>query len=223
MGGASTQIAFVPSTWFTDHKVERKFRGKNYTVFTKSYLYMGMDQAQRLAAAASCYPINFPISAGSINGSGSFDRCVADIMEAFTALCENLEYAGPHCIFKKEFTPRVENEFSAISAFFYTFNFLGLEEQVDLNALQGKGSDFCLKDWSVLKKMYPNTPEKYLKSYCFSSAYFWSLLINGYRFPQDTMAITAKEKIGGTEISWTLGALIDIELGNDPTLYKAED
>jgi apyrase len=223
MGGASTQIAFVPSAWFRDHKVERKIRGKNYTVFTKSYLYMGMDQSQRLAATESCYPINFPISAGSTSGSGNFERCVADIMEAFTAFCENLEYNGPHCIFKKEFAPPVENEFFAISAFFYTFNFLGLEEQVDLNALQRKGSDFCLKDWGMLKKMYTNTPEKYLKSYCFSSAYFWSLLINGYHFPQDTMAITAKEKIGGTEISWTLGALIDIELGNAPMLYKADN
>jgi apyrase len=223
MGGASTQIAFVPSAGFTNHKVERNFRGQNYTIFTKSYLYMGMDQARRLAAAASCYPTNFPISAGSISGSGNFDRCAADIMEGFTALCENLEYAGPHCIFKQEFTPRVESEFFAISAFFYTFSFLGLEEQVDLNALQSKGSDFCLKDWGVLKKMYPNIPEKYLKSYCFSSAYFWSLLINGYRFPQDSVAITAKEKIGRTVISWTLGALIDIELGHAPMLYKTED
>jgi apyrase len=144
-------------------------------------------------------------------------------MEAFTALCENLEYAGPHCIFKKEFKPQVENNFYAVSAFFYTFNFLGLEEQVDLNALQRKGSDFCLKNWDMLKNMYPKTPEKYLKSYCFSSAYFWSLLINGYRFPLDTVAITAKEKIDSAEISWTLGALIDIELGNAPMLYKAED
>ena len=223
MGGASTQIAFVPSTGFRDHKVVRKIRGNNYTVFTKSYLYMGMEQAQRLAAAQSCYPINFPISAGSINGSGNFERCVADIMEAFTALCEKLEHAGPHCIFKKEFTPHVENEFFAISAFFYTFNFLGLHEQIDLNALQSKGSEFCLTDWEMVKKMYPNTPEKYLKSYCFSSAYFWSLLNNGYLFPQDTVAITAKEKIGDTEISWTLGALIDIELGNAPMLYKADN
>lgn len=223
MGGASTQIAFVPSAWFTDHKVERKIRGKNYTVFTKSYLYMGMDQAQRLAAGASCYPIKFPISTDSLNQSANFERCVADIMETFTALCENLEYNGPHCIFKKQFTPQVENEFFAISAFFYTFNFLGLEEQVDLNALKRKGRDFCLKDWGMLRKMYPNTPETYLKSYCFSSAYFWSLLINGYRFPQDTVAITAKENIGGTEISWTLGALIDVELGNVPMLYKADD
>jgi hypothetical protein len=37
------------------------------------------------------------------------------------------------------------------------------------------------------------------------------------------VAITSKEKIGRTEISWTLGALIDIEIGNAPMLYKAEN
>jgi hypothetical protein len=220
MGGASTQIAFVTSNRFGEDSVRRRFRNKQYHVYTKSYLYMGLHQAQRWVDAASCYPVGYPISSEKGTGMGNFNVCSAEIMEQFTAMCENLENNGPHCIFKQKVTPLLETNFYAISSFYYAFSFLGLKEQVDLTALQVKGDDLCSKDWGDLQRLHNKTPEKYLSSYCFSAAYFWVLISNGYGFSHDMATIRPVEKIDGTEVSWTLGALIDIELGNDPINYR---
>lgn len=221
MGGASTQIAFVPAAESGNPPIQREFRGKTYNIFAKSYLYMGAEQARKLAGSTNCYPVGYPTAAGDASGTGDFDLCANEVVEQFTALCENLEQGGPHCIFKTGFSPPIQKDFSAISAFYYTFDFLGLEDPVRLEDLRKKADDFCAKDWNTLKKQYPKMPEEYLKSYCFNSAYFWSLLAEGYHFGQDTGAIRATEKINGTEISWTLGALIDTELGHAPARYRA--
>ena len=83
-----------------------------------------------------------------------------------------------------------------------------------------KGRSFCSQDWSDLQYRYNKTPEKYLSSYCFSAAYFWALISRAYGFSSGNATIRPVEKIGGTEVSWTLGALIDIEMGNHPVKYQ---
>ena len=220
MGGASTQITFSPSNKNDDRNLTRRFRNRNYSIVSKSYLYLGLHQAQRFTDVPSCYPVDYPISSGRANGTGSFNRCVTEIVEQFTALCENLERDGPHCIFNQQTTIPLETDFYAISAFFYTFSFLGLNEQVDPAALMAKGRSFCSQDWRDLRYRYNKTPEKYLSSYCFSAAYFWGLISRAYGFSNGKATIRPVEKIGGTEVSWTLGALIDIELGNHPVKYR---
>ena len=219
MGGASTQIAFIPSESFEDHKISRTLQNKTYDIYTRSYLYMGVNEARKLTATSNCYPLQFPIDNKGKSGTGNFDRCVTDIVESFSTLCENLECNGPHCIFKNGFSPKVEDTYLALSSFYFTFKFLDLGEQVKPDVLRKKGREFCNTDWETLKTTYPKIPEPFLKSYCFNAAYFWSLLEKGYGFSDSRANIETKGKVKGTEISWTLGALIDMELGHRPEKY----
>jgi len=220
MGGGSTQITFYPSHDNRDGNIERRFRNRNYNIYSKSYLYLGRHQAQRLTDAVSCYPVDYPIGSGGANGRGNFNQCATEIVEQFTALCENLEKEGPHCIFGQQTATPADIDFYAISAFFYTFKFLELKESVDPAALMTIGREHCSQDWRDLKDFYSRIPEKYLSSYCFSAAYFWTLISKAYGFSNGRSNIRPVEKIGGTEVSWTLGALIDIELGNKPVEYR---
>ncbi|MCP4407008.1 MAG: hypothetical protein GY807_04475 [Gammaproteobacteria bacterium] len=216
MGGASTQVAFTPSAAFTKHKVQRVLRGKTYDIFTRSYLYMGVNEARELAGTANCYPPGL-----SADETGGFVRCASDISDKFDALCENLECAGPHCIFREEAVPLMDGNFFALSSFYYTFKILGLEQAAGLKALRVRGGEFCSTDWDQLQKRHPKTKDKYLREFCFNSAYFWSFLKHGYGISDNRVKIIPKNEIDGWgDINWTLGALIDITLGNEPMKYQ---
>lgn len=214
MGGASTQIAFVPSGSFDKPTQKRKFRGTTYKIFCHSYLYMGTNKALQLASTENCYPLNYPYSA-KVKGTGDFDQCTKDIIEKFNALCKNLECDGPHCIFGDNFTPELQKKYLAYSGYWYTFSTLGIEDKVLLNELKAKGTTFCGTDWEELQKQYPKEGS-YLKGYCFNAAYFHTLFEKGFRFPVETQSIHTADDLNGTDITWTLGALIDIENGYVP-------
>lgn len=221
MGGASTQITFVPAIKTECPYIKRKIRGQNYSVFSKSYLYLGQDQAKTLTNATdchtACYPLNYPCKAGK--GTGNFDECKECIFNRMNKLCNNEDLA---CVFEKEELPdKPLHEFIACSAFYYTFSFPGLGlnlNKINLKKLKSKGEVLCATEWDDLKKAYPTSKEKYLSGYCFNAAYFWALLSKGYKF-DDTGSgefIAAKNKINDNEISWTLGTVLDIALGYNP-------
>ncbi len=61
---------------------------------------------------------------------------------------------------------------------------------------------------------------KFLKNYCFNVTYFWSLLTNYYNFKKGKTLIIQKNKIDEKKITWTIGAAIDIYMGNEPEEHK---
>lgn len=215
MGGASTQIAFVAPRGFKGSKIRRFYRGKKYKIVARSYLYMGSNQAAAMVSSAYCFPKGFPILNGK-KGLGNFDLCVLDIQEKFNALCESMDCNGPHCIFQDEFIPNAQQDYLAFSAYWHTFNFLKMSNPIMFEALQRKGSELCATDWETLKEKYPDIPVNFLKTYCFNAAYYSALLQNGYRFPENATNITTGNKMNGMEITWTLGAAIDLEYGYAP-------
>jgi hypothetical protein len=226
MGGASTQIAFQtsPVSGKQPHVLKRTLRNEDYTIFSRSYLYMGADQVrERLSDTPACFPLNFPM-ADEKKGNGNFDKCAEAILKRFNDLCrtdENKirseESEVNYCIFNKLFQPQSKGDYFAISSFYYTFDSVGAGGRLDLDVLRLAGQKLCAMDWDALQQCYKG--DKYVKSYCLNAAYFWSLLKNGYHIEECANSVTSREIMGNTEVSWTLGAALDIELGNKPAAY----
>ncbi|CAM2011295.1 hypothetical protein [Acanthopleuribacter pedis] len=214
MGGASTQIAFHRKKAFKRHHIGRTFRGKEYNVYARSYLFMGQVEAMKLSVDSPCYPKKYPMDFGF--GTGDFDDCSNEIMERFNSICENMEHSrGPHCIFMNPVKSRANISYFAVPAFKETFEFFGLTPDVDLNTLAEKGREYCAMDWDALKEQYSGIHPFFLKTFCYNAAYFHTLIKEGYGF-EDRGA-----KILPNDGSWTLGAVIDTNLGNEPAEYKA--
>ncbi|NOQ72882.1 MAG: hypothetical protein GQ574_12815 [Crocinitomix sp.] len=216
MGGASTQITFLAEKSKDKHLLYRSYSGKSYTIFAKSYLQMGQDRAQELVAVPACYPTNYPLT-DDLAGTGDFTQCSQGIKRIFNEICDSLDIADS--LFKSSFHPNTENEFIAIAAFYYTFDFLEFEDSLALDALRSSGEYFCGKTWEELKLEYPDENESRLKSYCFNTAYFWILLSQEYGFNKNAVIRTNIE-INEQEISWTLGAVLDLEMGYAPEKHK---
>jgi hypothetical protein len=222
MGGASTQIAFLAPADEAVPFIERVLRGRRYRIYTRSYLYMGENQARRLAATANCYPVGFPLGWAEEEGRGDFNRCVQEIKERFTALCESLECDGPHCIFERHPVQAPQGNYFAVSGFFYLYDFLAseIDEKVLATYLED-GSAFCRQDWEAIKSQYAAIPSqiRYLKNYCFASAYYYALLSSGFGFDGSSQHVRTVDAIDAVEVSWTLGAALDIVSGHAPQSF----
>ena len=222
MGGASTQIAFTVPRGFKGPKIRRFYRGEKYKIVAKSYLYMGSNEAAAMVSSANCFPKGFPISEDE-KGAGNFDLCILDIQEKFNTLCESLECNGPHCIFQDEFIINTQQDYLAFSAYWHTFNFLKMNNPIMLEALQKKGSELCAADWETLKEKYSDIPVNFLRTYCFNAAYYLALFQNGYRFPENATNINTADRMNGMEITWTLGAAVDLEYGYAPEQHSIKE
>lgn len=214
MGGASTQIAYLNASVSPD-MVKRAYRGQNYDIYAKSYLLMGQDQAFKLAQTPYCFPAGYEIDSVQV-GTGDFAACALDIVEKYTSDCPNP--GDPECVFGTDFQAPEIDSYLAISAFYYTFDFLKFEGEVTLNTLAEKATEYCSMSWEEVEKKYTGIDKKYLKTYCFYASYFWSLLSQGYELDED-LQILFSNKIDGEEPSWTWGAAVDLALGHKPQAY----
>jgi apyrase len=214
MGGASTQITFLSEESKGKDILSRSYAGSEYAIFAKSYLYMGQDQAQRLTAVPACYPTGYVLEDAQ-EGTGDFMECSQGIQRIFNEICDSLDIADS--LFKSNFQANTENEFMAIAAFYYTFDALSIKDSLTLDVLKSSGTDFCGTSWDKIKEKHGSS--SYVKSYCFNAAYFWTLLGLEYGF-EHNLSIQTKDKLNDQEITWTLGAALDLEMGHKPKKHK---
>ena len=227
MGGASTQITFLSEKSKGKDVLCRNYAGKEYDVFAKSYLNMGQDRAQELVSFPACYPKEYGMTDGQ-EGTGGFMECSQEIQRVFNEICDSLGIDDS--LFKSNLQVNTEDEFVAIAAFYYTFEFLKLEDSLTLDVLRATGIDFCDKNW---EDIYDKYKEEYknldidiqnmklgnLKSYCFNASYFWTLLGQEYGF-DNNLVIKTKIEIDSQDITWTIGAVLDLEMGHKPEAHK---
>lgn len=199
MGGASTEIAYQ-TTDSTDVADETTLTINNhaYTVFSKSYLNLGMTESftkmQADSRATSCFPTNYTLADKSM-GLFNYSSCKAlykDMIDQFN-ISEQLPSIG-------------EQPFVAYSGYFYVFKFLGADQDASAVFLEQKTLNICTQDWDKIAKQFPTEPAKYLSTYCANASYMSELLYAEYRLANNKLSVA--DKINNKELDWTLGALL---------------
>ncbi|XP_063163038.1 ectonucleoside triphosphate diphosphohydrolase 1 isoform X1 [Candoia aspera] len=242
LGGASTQITFVPDPdkiESTADIVNFHLYGKEYVVYTHSFLCYGKDQALRLkllhdVLSSTTDRLQDPcFHQGYARTLNVFDLttnpCTA---RNFTVSYSQIQIQGvgnyekclasiqrifntqdcvySSCSFNGIFLPEVSGEFGAFSAFYYVMNFLNVTQK-PMNQVIETVKSFCSKSWNEVKVEFPKVKEKYLSEYCFSSTYIISLLGQRYNFTKEKWQnIHFLEKIQKSDAGWTLGYMLNL-------------
>ncbi|XP_061666564.1 ectonucleoside triphosphate diphosphohydrolase 1 isoform X2 [Syngnathoides biaculeatus] len=158
LGGASTQISFVPQrSEGADDSVTFRLYGNDYDLYTHSFLCYGKDQALRLAlahhtqsgAVAIKDPCFHPGYVAKKSYSDLYDSpCVSDrkpggapesfqhtgignfqqCQDVVRALFNFSQCRSSRCSFNGVYQPPVEGQFRAFSAYYYTMNFFNLTD-----------------------------------------------------------------------------------------------
>jgi apyrase len=203
LGGASTQITFLPIDYPQDHGAKMELGGTSYDVYSYSYLGLGQDQARERVAAPVCFPKGYPIPDGGV-GVGDYGACRQAIRETFGRPCE-----ADSCSLMGVYQPPLYGDFFAFSAFGYTAAFFGQGQNLSLEALEESAAAYCATDWDEILEEYPGDGiRKYLPRYCYGAAHVVTLLNDGYGFPMNSSGIITPSRVQGSEISWVLGSFI---------------
>jgi hypothetical protein len=199
MGGASTQIAFAlgDHSKKTHDKISLALGHQRYTVFSKSFLGLGQDQAYNTMTQDIAAPDCHPPQATFGDRIGQFNR----------ATCATI-YAG---IIDKnrvaQYIPPLQNTpFIAYSGIYYAYDFLNIIQTPDQASLQSRIENVCYRTWSQLQKDYPQIAEKYLLTYCANSVYFDQLLYNTYHLQGSQLTVT--NQIDQKNLNWARGVIL---------------
>ncbi|KAF4079205.1 hypothetical protein AMELA_G00190170 [Ameiurus melas] len=244
LGGASTQISFIPKDPVKDPQsaFDLQLYSYRYQLYTYSYLCYGKDQAlkklqaylQKTTSTPSvidhpCYHkgYNLTVKLGDIydspcvakptpydpsvqvtfSGTGDSARCISLIEKIVNVTNCSL---SPDCGFDGVYQPPVNGEFFAFSAYFYTFDFLGLAPRSSLSHVNSTIESYCNKTWMTLIAEYPKVKEKYLRDYCCSAHYIMVILLKGYKFETSWDKISFQKQVADTDIGWTLGYMLNL-------------
>jgi hypothetical protein len=206
MGGASTQIAFATQdNSHINDEIAFKIGTKRYTVFSKSFLGLGEDQAlatiSKMPSMDTCYPIQYPLQGGDA-GNFNYISCGA----LYTDLIQANHVA-------QEILSLEKLQFIAYSGAYYSYHFFGVDQTPDQAVVEKKVQNVCAESWDELKHDYPSTPEKYLSTYCANITYIEDLFYNTYQLQGSQLKIVTQ--INQIDIDWPLGALLYSLFTND--------
>ncbi|XP_029467432.1 ectonucleoside triphosphate diphosphohydrolase 8-like isoform X2 [Rhinatrema bivittatum] len=180
----------------------------NHSCYPKGY--------QKITSLASIYnsscvsaPAKYnPNQNITLNGTGNPAECKNAIRQLF-----NFSACGSNktCSFNGVYQPPVHGQFYAFSAFHNVFHFLNLTSGQSLNATTDTIQQFCTMDWNKLKANFPKMPEKILRDFCAASIYILTLLVEGYKFDNETWGnIHFTDKVGNQDIGWSLGYMLNL-------------
>lgn len=199
MGGASTQIAFETKTSpNTKDQDSITIGGKNYVLFSKSFLGLGLDQARESVShnplMTTCYPLNYPINSTQ---KGFFNFIGCDVTYSL--------FIGINGVALQ--IPSTKNQsFVAFSGVYYAYQFFNVEKTPNQASLEKSIEKTCDQSWDQLKQQFPKVPESYLSTYCANGIYLDQLIYNTYKL--EGSKISVLNSINKTGIDWTLGAML---------------
>uniref|UniRef100_A0A8C3S1T3 Ectonucleoside triphosphate diphosphohydrolase 8 n=1 Tax=Chelydra serpentina TaxID=8475 RepID=A0A8C3S1T3_CHESE len=219
LGGASTQISFIPIDPITDQTKASKFRlyGFDYTIYTHSYLCYGQNQALKQSPSSwssinhPCYPEGYQetTTAASIHSI----PCTASHALTLSQASWNATLVG------------TGNATACRMAIKQIFNFTacGQSQSCTFNGTYQppvNGEFFVrqiLSDPSSEQSLNPSSlrvtlcaPSERL-SYCANANYILVLLLDAYKFNQTSWSsIKFQMKVTNTDIGWTLGYMLNL-------------
>lgn len=208
MGGASTEITFATQdTSKSADEMAVKINGQLYTVFSKSFLGMGQDEARKTIntnqSAYTCYPKNFPLTE-TVFGNFNFINCRSLY----------LDFLEQHHLTQALISLPTNQAFIAYSGVFYAYDFLAAAQQPDYTHVEERIQAVCTHPWNQLQQDYPKIAPTYLSVFCANGIYINNLLhAYGLEGPQLTVTNTINQQ----QIDWTLGALLHTLLAENKT------
>lgn len=265
MGGASAQIAFVPSDKndIDRHREDiatvilKSINGdlQQWDVFVSTWLGFGANQARQRywAQLVNALPENLngyddddfstrtlydpcmPKGATADfefkgikfkgKGLGDFEQCRKSI---YPLLLKNTPCYDEPCLFNGVHTPPIDfnkDKFVGVSEYWYIPNdIFKLGGDYDYLKFSQDVEKFCNSEWDTIltnnkEGKYNSIPDSFLIDSCFKSTWILNVLHEGFEmprsdsFPNDDDESSAPvfqslEKVGETELSWTLGRIL---------------
>ncbi|XP_054991878.1 ectonucleoside triphosphate diphosphohydrolase 3 [Sorex araneus] len=144
----------------------------------------------------------------TFEGTGDPSLCRDTVAHLFDfKSCQDQE----NCSFNGVYQPKVTGLFMAFAGFYYTVSALNLSDTFPLDTFNSNTWNFCSQSWSQLPLLLPRFNENYARSYCFSAHYIYHLLVNGYRFTEETWRqVHFKKEVGNSSIAWSLGYMLNL-------------
>ncbi|KAM7123560.1 ectonucleoside triphosphate diphosphohydrolase 3 isoform X2 [Ciconia boyciana] len=210
LGGASTQISFIPedSQENFNSTLQVKLYGYNYDVYTHSFQCYGRDEAEKRLLALllqksntssnvdnPCYPQNYNTALTMKYFSGSL--CTQSLRPANYYPNQLVNFHGTG-------DPGLCQEMVSL-----LFNFTACRDREDcpFNGIRQPK----VKGNFVLQLMLPKFEEIYARSYCFSANFIYYLLVHGYNFDAETWPqIHFQKEVGNSNIAWSLGYMLSL-------------
>jgi len=198
--------------------------GRNYSLFARSYLDYGQDQAREsclesIAQRASCAgnaecvvkspchnqgfkeSLIFDDQQSIFEGTAQVKLCKKIIRELFFCHSEDLQ----KCPFSE--LPKLIGKSYGMSALYYVLTGLGVvcsdcdNNKATPKKIQRSAKTFCHKDYDEIKD------DPYATNNCFAGNYIHVLLTAGYKFSRN-INLRVANSLNGFDLSWTLGAML---------------
>lgn len=217
MGGASTQITFIPAAPPKTNSFLLNLAEIDYNLYTYSYplgqdasldilLNVLLQSSNNGVVENPCYleGYNETYNGVVMVGSANYVDCVS-LIEKFIVIKDP---SCNQCGIEEVYQPPINGNFYAFSGFAYTYGFLDLQNFSTIADLQAATQIFCETPWATVLAEHNTTAPDYLKFYCFTGAYFQDILTRGYGFSPDSTNLAVQANIGPFDLSWALGAMI---------------
>ncbi|KAJ2849226.1 Golgi apyrase [Coemansia brasiliensis] len=148
-----------------------------------------------------------------LRGQGDFKACVL----ATEPLLNRTACIESPCLFAGKPAPTIDftrQKFVGVSEFWYaTHDHLQLGGLWDVELFENRASEFCQTPWPQLldSRARGSTDELLvgrLQMQCFKAAWIVNVLHAGFGMPRTSASFRSVHHVEGTEVSWTLGALL---------------
>lgn len=154
--------------------------------------------------------------------SGDFDSCLAAIMYQL----DHIDAESMQAVYSIPEKLSNDVHFMCLALFYHVTNFINISTQkldsfpyVSPSSLVEAGRHLCTIPWTVLNGKYrnidPNTPPNRLSGRCFDIALITALLKRFGIGGNNGSTIELTQRIGKTDIDWTVGVALNAFNGND--------
>ncbi|KAJ2774253.1 Golgi apyrase [Coemansia nantahalensis] len=207
-------------------------RDREHGVFVATFLGHGTNEARRryvdalrtaaleqtqarlLAVDDPCLArgLTLPTVDGRVvlRGGGDFGRCVA----ATEPLLNNTQCPFEPCLLGGVHAPEIDfgvQRFIGVSEYWYAaHDYLGLGGVWDVDRFEARAARFCRRPWAHIRPLAADPVHAgRLQMQCFKAAWLVNVLHRGFGVPRSAPSpVESVAEVAGTEVSWTLGALL---------------
>ncbi|XP_046851121.1 ectonucleoside triphosphate diphosphohydrolase 8-like [Xenia sp. Carnegie-2017] len=237
MGGASTEITFMSPT-SGKRTLDFRLYGKNYTIYTRSYLCYGLNEVYRryLAQLAKSANYSSKISNPCARRGSNFNQSGKYIWKK-PCSCEPSRKPGRDNFTFFGSNNRTECNKNLIKLFRFSSTCDGAKDFTNHSQPKLKGSFIAFSGYAFVRAglnlSVTPTMKKYKSAYlsfcdkrgsqiheqprvssrrtplCFAGHYIYVLLTHGYGFSSETWDIAFEDTVGKKHLGWSLGFMIN--------------